>query len=276
MDATPPTTLHRVQAELNWSRSNGRPVDGDVISRMVDGQKVYKLRAQPRGAHPALGVSFFVPSPNLSTPIHRYLGHQALGCRVTTPHTPLPSGMCLVNDGPLLLRLQGAEQLVECGEHWTLYAAEDMPTTRFEQGYSQLGTTCVPCNMAGQAEPVCVCWEEVDMDELPGDKLTRACTMALDDLAAASSDPNVRWFCSLYALHLRATDLEFGSVLQFGAVANMAATALEAWTVHDPFLFADACAAQDLLAQALECQLSAPTYKPYWVGESLSMIVCSK
>lgn len=272
MDAAPSTALHRAQSQLNWSRSTGRPVDGDVISSTVDGQKVYSLRAQPRGARPALGVSFFTPSPNLSAPTHLYQAHEALGCRVTTPHTPLPGGMRLVNDGPLLLRLRGAEQPVEFGEHWTLYAAEDMPTTRFEQGYDQLGTACAPCNMAGQAGPASVCWEdEVDMDELPGDKQTRACTMALDDLAAASSDPNVRWFGSLFALHLRATDPEFSSVLRFGALANMAAAALEAWTVRDPFLFADACAAQDQLAHALECQLSAPTYKPFWVGESLSI-----
>eukprot|EP00798_Chlamydomonas_sp_ICE-L_P017722 gene17722-24082_t len=73
-------------------------------------------------------------------------------------------------------------------------------------------------------------WSDVDTDELPGDKLTRAYVMALDHLAATSQEPNLKLFAFLYAMHMRATDMCNEDVLRLKAIASMIAAAMKVWT----------------------------------------------
>mmetsp|Transcript_34953 Transcript_34953/g.77726 ORF Transcript_34953/g.77726 Transcript_34953/m.77726 type:complete len:359 (-) Transcript_34953:566-1642(-) len=262
MQTTPSSTLHRVLKRLDWSGSNPLPTDGDVKKKTVNNQRVYFVRAQPRGQHPIRGVSFFEPAPGFLRAIHKHLGQHVVGCVVTVPGTPLPSFMRFVNDKELMLKLYGDDQEITCGQHWTLYTTTEMAASEFEAAFQQLVTSCVPCSIQGnaEAEPDL----DVDMDDMPGDTLTRASVMALDHLAKHTEDPNVKLFAHLYALHMRATDMAFEEVLQFGPMASMVAAALVAWTVRDPFLLVDACRVRDHLAATLEMEVAGPQYEPFW------------
>ena len=267
MDVTP--VAHRVGHALNWSGAapDGRPKDGDTKWVTINGVRMRMLLAQPRkGVYQ--GVSFFVPSPELSIRAHNKLGKQQHGCKVTVPGKQLPEHFKFVHDGPLMLRLDGDDDpLVESGDHWTLYTTADMPASHFEAEYVQFMTSkCDSCPMM-QAGAESQDLPDLDDDFSPADRLTNATVMALDNLVLCTDDPNVKLFARLFALHLRATDMDFPDVLSFGAIANMAAVALAKWTVRDPFLEAHACAAQDLLSQTLEDDTFArPAYKPYWVS----------
>ncbi|GFR49224.1 hypothetical protein Agub_g11143 [Astrephomene gubernaculifera] len=138
-----------------------------------------------------------------------------------------------------------------------------MPAADFEAIFAELiANSSIPCEMKAGAAPVDL---QLDRDRNPADKLTCAAMMALDALSREATDPNVQWFATLYALHLRATDMDFEDLLGFGPLASMAAAALEAWTVEDGFLMASACEAQDRLAEVLEWKLTRPAYQPPWV-----------
>ena len=257
-------SAHRVLQPLNWSHSAGRPVDGDVKSTMVAGQKVYFLRSQPRGQRPISGVSLFVPAASFSA-THIFMGSNTVGCVVTVPGTPLPAGLGLVHDGQLMLRLYGADHpSVECGQHYTVYATADMAATDFEVLFQELMSTCVPCTMQGQADPALAV--DNDDDGMPGDPLVSACVMALDNLVATTDSPNTRLLARLFAQHLQAADPDFTEVLRIGPLADMAAAALSGFTVRDPILLTHMCDARDRLAYELGYSLPAPPYEPHWVS----------
>ena len=95
--------------------------------------------------------------------------------------------------------------------------------------------------------------------------MTMASVLALDELVASSEDDNVRMFSTLYTLHLRAHDMAFTEVLQFGPAAAMVAAALDSWTVTDPLLAVDTQRARELLSSELGYDFSAFKYTPYWV-----------
>jgi len=253
---TPSGTQNRVLIPLNWNNSVGLPTHGDSIQRTVN--------AQPRGQQAARGVSFFEPAPGFMPAIHKYLlGQEVQGCIVTMPDTPLPPSMLFVNDKELELKLYAADSKVTCGQHWTLSTTTDMPASEFEAGFRTLLESCVPCDMQGGAEAELDL--DVDMDELPGDRLTRASVMALDNLAQHTGNLHVKLFAHLYALHMRANDMAFEEVLHFEPMASMVAAALGAWTVRDPFLLVDVCNVQERLSKHLETEVAGPKYEPYWV-----------
>lgn len=263
MNAMPASILHRVNMSLNWSRADGLPTDGDVTKRTVGDRRIFILRAQPRGQGSPRGVSLFEPDPAVLPAINKFLGAEAVGCFVTIPNSPLPPFMNLVNDMTLELKLYDDNTMV-CGQHWTLYANVDVEASQFEAAFQQLlASAFVPCSVQGGAEATDL---DVDMDDMPGDKLTRAAVMALDHLAEHTNSLNVKLFAHVYALHMRAKDMAFGDVLKSGPMANMLAAALEGWTVRDPLLWVDAGHVRDHLAQVLEMEVPGPKYMPFWVS----------
>jgi len=305
---TPPLNAHRVLAPLNWSHSSGRATDGDVISNIVNGVKVYRLRAQPRG-NAYRGVSFFVPDPDprFLKLAHAHVGKHVHGCKVAARDgPPLPSGVKFVNDHPLEVpvKREGEETvMVQCGQHWSLYAAVAMPAAEFEDAYAALISHLQTCvdeeqeSLVGQPDGAAtrvldsapdsttapaqtgdssatalisfVGTEAVDREYMPSDQMTSVAVMALDDLAASSPDANVRLFADLFSLHLRATDMGFTEVMGFGGMTNTIAAALSGWQVRDPFLASAAFKAHVLLTNAMddaEANYMPPVYQPYWVS----------
>ncbi len=164
----------------------------------------YSLKKQPRSNGTVQGVSFFVPSANIDIlAVHKKLGCPPFMCMVTVPNTPLPPTLQFVNDGPLQLRLED-DELVCCGQHWSLYTCEDCSAEAFEAAYKEIMNKCIPCTISGHAEPQGL--PAIDYDYMPSDKLSRVAAMALDVLAEMSDDPNIRQFSWLFANHLRATE----------------------------------------------------------------------
>jgi hypothetical protein len=224
------------------------------------GAIVKRLRAQPRkGRH--RGLSFVAPSSEDFLALHKFLGGNT-ACVITPINTPLPGDLRLVHDGPLMLPLYDDKRRV-CGEHYTLFTPSERDVHAFEASVEALLNMASVCSPAAAAEP-----RDLQIDNLcsPADPLSCAAMKALQYLADNAPDANTRWFARLYALHLAAADLDFEEVLQFGSLAGMVADALNGWTVRDPFLLSDVYAAQDRLADALDCQLTRPTYEPDWVG----------
>jgi hypothetical protein len=228
MNISPNAPLYRIHAPLNWS--------GDL------------LRAQPR-AGITRGVSFFAPSHDI------YLGK----CDFISPSVTLPPNLRLVNDIHLKLPLEGNElddlPTINCGEHWLLYTTIDMPVEEFEAAYSEV----VKVAFFGFSD---LERTDVDTDLMPGDRRSYVAVMALDELVADTKDENVRLFAKLFSLHIRATDMDFDDLLNCGPIANMVATALDGWTVRDPFIEDPAHEAQHRLADALESHPKKIRYIP--------------
>lgn len=264
--------VHRVLSPLNWVRSPGQGLDGDVrsVEDKTTGRKIYMLKAhQPKPGKSPRGASFFTPRPDFSKATHAYLGSGDSGYSVADPaNLKLPPSLQLNSDGPLMLPLNGKDDpKVECGDHWTLYTTTGMPATEFEAAYQIVLSQMTPCVLVGSASGSFVNLSpDIDWDRMPSDKLTYAVAQALEDLSNSTSHGNVRLFAGLFSHHLRATDIEFESVLQFGAIASMAEAALDAWTVRDPFLYANACEAQKLLRNGSDDYMpTGPIYEPTWV-----------
>lgn len=263
---TSPANAHRVPGPLVWTRQPGNGLHvGDVMNQLAaDGS--LGLHAQPRGGR-YKGVSFFVPSSSeVAAAALAVLGEGAHGCAITTPGAPLPEHLCFVCDGDLSLPAvdaSGHTEPVLCGQHWTLHTSANSSVNAFEAAYAQVLQHCVPCQPAAQAMPL-----DVDLDYLPGDRMTLAAVLALDDFVANSDDFNTKLFGSLYAWHLRATDMKFEEVVAFTPIAYMVAAALDAWTVTDPFLWAHVRKARDLLSEELSFKFSELKYKPFWVSRA--------
>ena len=260
---TTPGGAHRVLSPLNWSR---RPTDGDIMrAQAADGSR--GLRGQPRQSRHQ-GVSFFVPSSAEAAEVaHAAIGRPVHGCAVTVPGLALPANLRFINDRllrlPVLNAATGQTEMIECGQHFTLFTSCDTSTTAFEDAYAQIMSTCLPCQLSAHAAPAL----DVDWDYLPGDRMTMAAVLALDELATSSEDPNTRMFSALYSLHLRANDMAFAEVLDFGPAAEMVAAALDSWTVTDPLLAADVHQGRELLSETLGYEFEALKYEPYWVSE---------
>jgi hypothetical protein len=249
--------LHRVNKPLNWML---RPKDGELRKDKLT------LRGQAsrciREGVSIPGASFFQPSSESAASVHQYLGFNVHGCCLLQPDVELPSNLKLVPDIRLVLPLYSPEELIDCGQHWSLYAEEDMLISDFETAYNQLlAAHSLPCTMRAEAEPL-----DIDDERTPGDKLTQVCVAAMDDLGVVAQDPNNKLFSQLFALHLRAQDMAFSEILQLPPIAHMAAVALEGWKVHDPLMHAYALQAQNMLAEMLGYVPTRPKYKPYWVS----------
>jgi hypothetical protein len=189
----------------------------------------------------------------------------------------IPSGIKFVNDCELEVPVDRGGEDSCCaqyiGRHWSLYASADMNAEEFEVKLqdveAQLGRID-KCHEYKDQEQYTLQThtsdgEEIDRDYMPCDRLTYVSVMALDDLAEHGGDANVCKFADLFALHLRATNMDFEDVLKFRAAAYMVATALNVYTVRDPLAICNAYNAQDLLKVALDLDAPVrPKYKPYW------------
>ena len=198
------------------------------------------------------GVSFFEPDPHLGDAVHRELMHlvgEGQLCYVTVPNMGESEG------SDLKLAIGDEEAVVVCGRHRTLF--------------NQPIATALPRAAAARGEDVNFDFD-FDDSRMPFDRLTYAVVMALEELVDTSDSPATRMFAWLYSKHLRAADVAFAELLQIPAIANMAATALDAWFVRHPVFKAQAHEAQDLLATVLEDYTpTRPRYEPYWVSGSL-------
>lgn len=125
-------------------------------------------------------------------------------------------------------------------------------------------TDCVDLAKALHAETL-----RIDWDYMPGDRMTMASVLALDYLAeqGSSDDPSARMFSTLYALHLRAEDMAFSTLLKSESepIAAMVAVALDAWTVRDPMLVTDVMKAREMLKEALGYEFKPLKYVPFWM-----------
>eukprot|EP00798_Chlamydomonas_sp_ICE-L_P032809 gene32809-biopygen14018 len=169
---------------------------------------------------------------------------------ITVPNVDLPADLGFTQDFDLKLAIGDDGAVVVCGRHWTLFTTVTQPMADFEAAYGSLQQTAmVSCAAAAAAEP-----PPLDIDDscMPFDKLTYAVVVALEELVDNSCCPNTRVFAWLYAKHLRAADMAFTDLLQTPAIANMAATALDAWFVRHPMFRAQAHEAQDLLITVLD------------------------
>jgi len=105
----------------------------------------------------------------------------------------------------------------------------------------------------------------MNMYQLPSDRLTAAACLAMDSLAENSQDASMRFFGVLFAGHLRAADPELTQAKLSPAILELAAVALEQWTVHDPLLWADSLRAQALLQSELDVETTRKVhYVPFW------------
>jgi hypothetical protein len=252
MNENPAVPVHRVLAPLNFERGGpGKPVCGDVKWIQIDGVRTAVLRA-PRPNKPVRGLSFFAPSP------HNKLGDESWGCAVTPIHLPLPEGLLFHNDGPMELLFEGDDEPTVAGEHWELYPAQEMRAAVFADKFQQLRGKMLPCKLRGGAE-----LRQVDKDYMPSDRLSYVAVEALDSLADSADDPNTRQFSSLFANHLRATDMPFEEVLEHGNMSEMVATALQGWTARNPEAQVSAWKALQKLGDALEFVPGSVAYKPY-------------
>eukprot|EP00798_Chlamydomonas_sp_ICE-L_P009335 gene9335-biopygen9242 len=182
---------------------------------------------------------------------------------ITVPNVDLPADLGFTQDFDLKLAIGDDGAVVVCGRHWTLFTTVTQPMADFEAAYGSLQQNAmVSCSAAASAEP-----QPLNIDDscMPFDKLTYAVVVALEELVDNSCCPNTRVFAWLYAKHLRAADMVFTDLLQTPAIANMAATALDAWVVRHPMFRAQAHEAQDLLITVLDDYTpSRPRYEPYW------------
>ncbi|GFR45195.1 hypothetical protein Agub_g6586 [Astrephomene gubernaculifera] len=250
MGLTPDTELHRALCPLNWTRGPSQPVDGPITRKNVDGCQVLYVRAGSGQPKTSPGISFFDFYSNASKQVHAYLGVDKHTCGTTTPKTSIPDGLRFVCDGPTALPViseDGETRKIEVGVLWSLYAAEEMEAAEFEKKYAELCPTFATCELpkgGAEQQPF-----EVDLDYLPGDRLTRVAVLALDELGDKTNNPNTRMFARIYAGHMRAVDMDFGDMLQHLPMAWMAAQALEDFGTSHPMLFADAYNAQCELSE---------------------------
>ena len=131
-----------------------------------------------------------------------------------------------------------------------------------------------PAAFEGACEALEAFWLEVKgdaswtFDEFTSvsDRLTEPALMAMEELADVSRDPWTKVLASLYAFHIMATDMDFADLLARPRLVEMAARAMESWTVRDPILQSFAWDAQDALAAARPGapKPKRPAYKPFW------------
>jgi hypothetical protein len=263
----PPPTVHRIMEDLNWSRQErgGRLAPPDGVTN--------RANTMVKATTKRVGVSFFEPDPLLGDAVHKELTNVAgegPRCYVTVPAIGLPANLGFVQDMDLKLAIGDGDgdgdgdAVVVCGRHWTLFTTVTQPTADFEAAYRALQPTArLPRAAEPQTQPL-----DIDDSRMPFDRLTYAVVVALEELVdSSSSSPNTRLFAWLYSKHLRAADVAFADLLHIPAIANMAATALDAWFVRHPVFKAHAHEAQDLLATVLEDYTpTRPRYEPYWVA----------
>ena len=260
----PSETLHRVRAPLQWDYVDGRQPDGQVEMRPdANGVTVAMLLKQPRKPRRYHGVSFFLPTcdQHILCAAHKELGSDIHGCGLSMPLKPIPHKMQLVNDHNFTLRLSGPEvPRTVIGQHYTLFAATDMPVSDFEQHYDQLMQTFQKCSMAGAGAGggEATLASLLDPHVMPADRRSAAAVMALEALAERSSG-NTALFAALFALDMRSCDTDFDDVLEgCDNRAVLVAAALNQYVVRDPLLREEVWDAQEALAACL------PGYKPQW------------
>ena len=191
MNTTPSAALHRVLKPLNWVRTEGVPLDGDVKKvKGKDGVITLALWAQPRAYGRAAGVSFFVPDMAHDDAVHAYFGRKHHGCGVVVPNTSLPSGIEFVQDFLLELPLEGDQRIV-CGKHYTMFTTADVTCSEFEAAYSTFMSSAIQCEPMKAAAQL-----DVDMDYMPSDPKTYVVVVALDEVVDNTHDPNIKLFCA--------------------------------------------------------------------------------
>lgn len=261
MERTPVEPVHRVLTPLLWESEPGRQPDGQVQLRDVNGVMTLMLLRQPYKRKRYLGVSLFVPQRDqrILDGAHAYLNKDLFGCAVSVPNTPLPKGLQMVNDRVFKLRLFGGQERIVVGQHYTLFAAEDMTVIDFEREYEKLKKTCLPCDMHGRGVASLQALKALaDPYVMPSDRLSAVAVMALEE-AALTAEPNTALFATLFAIDMRACDTDFEEVLMgCGNRAMLVAAALDKFVARDPQVRENALDAQE----ALEAEL--PNYKPQW------------
>lgn len=276
--STPSAPLLRVSSPLQWEFTDGHAPDGQLEMRSdANGVPTTMLLKQPHRPGKHLGVSFFLPTcdQHILDAVHKLMGRcsEALGRGASVPGTPLPPPLQLVNDHSFSLRLPGygpAVQRIVIGQHYTLFAAEDMPVSEFERHYDQLmrtfqqysievmRTAAVAAAEAAEAVPLTTLTSLLDPQVMPADPSSAAAVIALEALAKRSSG-NTAFFAALFALDMRSSDTDFEDVLEGCANrAALVAVALEQHVVRDPLWREDVLDAQEALAACF------PGYKPRW------------
>lgn len=267
LEHTPAEPVHRVLSPLVWESEPGRPRDGQVEMRDVNGVMTLVLLRQPYKPKRYLGVSLFVPQcdQRILDGAHAHLNKGTFGCAVSVPNTPFPKGLQMVNDRVFKLRLFGGNERIVVGQHYTLFAAEDMAVVDFEREYEKLMKTCLPCGMEGGG--VASLKALADPYVMPSDPLSAVSVMALEE-AALTAEPNTALFATLFALDMRACDTDFEEVLMgCGNRASLVAAALDKFVARDPRVREDVLDAQEALeAELPDYKPQGCNYEPFWVS----------
>uniref|UniRef100_A0A7S0RW14 Uncharacterized protein n=1 Tax=Chlamydomonas leiostraca TaxID=1034604 RepID=A0A7S0RW14_9CHLO len=263
----PGEALHRVNRPLVWQHQPGRAApDGQVEVRTIQGVQTHVLLPQPRKPNKYMGVSLFLPQCNqhIFEAAHEHLGAGQFQCCVYVPNTPLPHQLGLVNDHTFSLRLLGETAKTVIGQHFTLFAAGEMPVSTFEGRFSQLRQTFQPRTMTAQG--VKHLTTLIDPYVTPTDRRSAVAAQALESLAALTTDPNTALFATLFALDMRACDPDWEEVLAgCNSRALLVAAALDQYVVRDPELCDDAWDMQEELAAELPgYQPRRCEYKLFW------------
>ncbi len=171
---------------------------------------------------------------------------------VTAPNDDTPEKLGFKKDFDLKMAIgDEGDDVMVYGTHWTHH---------------------LPCLLEEASrrmtQQITIDVEKIDDSRMPSDRLTYAVVVALEELADNSTcDSNTRAFAWMYAKHTRATDMTFKHLLHTQPIANMAAAALDAWTVRHPIFRAQAHEAQDMLINVLhKYKPTRPKYEPYWTS----------
>ena len=253
---TPESPMHRTNSALRLEVGN-LMADGEVDpSTGAMGAKLMLL-PQPWRQNKYRGVSLFVPqcSQAIFDMAHSTLSGGVNSCIVSVPNTPLPEGLLLVNDHTFSLRLSGSRERTLIGQHYTLFTPTEMSVDDFNERYLRLISAFVPCTM--KASGAASLASLTDPHVMPADEQSTVAVMALEQLAATTSDPETQFFATLFALDMRACKTVFEDVVQgcHKRVA-MVAAALDEFVARDPMVREAVMDAQEALEVAL------PGYKP--------------
>ena len=242
---------HRILEPLNFNRSMYSRVDGDVRFKSMNGERVAFVLPPKEGKHPR-GVSFLIPTHELSAQVHKFRGSDVFGCGTIASDATPPAGLLFKHDTELKLSInieEGSDEPVACGQHMTLYPEREMLASEFAALYDEFKTRFTPCpplEASATASEL-----GINEDNVPSDPLCYVAALALEQMAEHTKSPGTRLFSKLFALHICAVNLEFNDIISSGgALPALVADALDSFVAYHPLLFEDACDAQRLLAAA--------------------------
>lgn len=108
--------------------------------------------------------------------------------------------MQLVNDHTLCIRLFGERKKTLIGQHYTLFAAEDMSTAVFEERFAQLQQTFLPCSVTAQGVKHLTAL--MDPYVTPTDQRSAIAAQALESLSEETTDPSAAFSATMFALDM--------------------------------------------------------------------------